>query len=455
MHHFKWFLFFIAQAWSLDSRQLVAVDRSWKNILRCYHVRSEKQHQIGAPGGDVFETLVSSSKSAASATGGVRAMRELFAKRTMDELPPAIRCVAWFGPARFATFGEKGHVCYWRFSANDEYPTNISDDLCSISIRSAVAKQKDRSRAVLQSALVLQATLPATLPPSRDEQASTSESDVGEMSSVCALIVAGGTDGSMYFFDPESDPLEAVPKCLMRVDGAHKGTGSDGRVEAMPFRGALDGLTIFALLSSTVQATFNLRPPQPSINASQAQPTSATVVTFTSRPGMHHGGVISVSENEMYSAESSETKHQLGRAELSVVVVSGGCDGRVRLWRFSAHFIILPATVANKASRQAANTTVFNSTNSPSLSSTEFSGRSWRLAFDKKKKVSTVLPFTICFVNLVSYMYSFRLDLGGAPIKFDTGGFTLNSQAASTVGAFHARSKEAPASWIRRKAIWH
>jgi len=423
-----------AQAWSLDSRQLVAVDRSWKNILRCYHVRPKRKVREEASE-DVFETLVSSSKSAASATGGIRAMRELFAKRTMDELPPAIRCIAWFGPARFATFGEKGHVCFWRFSANEEYPTNLSDDLCTVSLRSAVAKQKDGSRAVLQSALVVEATLPATFPPPSEGQASISKSELGEMSRVCGFIVAGGTDGSMYFFDPESDPLVVVPKCLLRVDGAHNGTGSDGRVEAMPFHGALDGLTSIALLSSTVRATFNLRlqPPisskAPSVHKSNAssgeQSSLATVMIFASRPGMHRGGTLCILDEEVPMPERSERKHQLGRAELNVVVATGGCDGRVRLWRFSACFLILPAMVANKTNNLAAED--LNSTNKNPWSSTDSEGRSWRMILDKKKEVSVQLPLGILIMSLNSFVCPLLLDFSGAHLRFDAAGFTRNS----------------------------
>jgi hypothetical protein len=114
----------------------------------------------------------------------------------------------------------------------------------------------------------------------------------------------------------------------------------------------------------------------------------ATVITFSSQTGMHRGGFLAVSEMEVPTSEKTGKKRPRDRAEVSVVVASGGSEGRVRLWRFSADFTIKPAAdpdATDKPGAAVAAEADFGDSRAPY---TESGGRTWRLVLDKKKGVS-------------------------------------------------------------------
>ena len=138
-------------AWSLDGRTLVAVGRDLKNTMRGFHVRpkgrakgSDSAFELveagdadESSGPDPYAVLVCSGKSAGSARGGIpgRSQWQLFAQRTMDELPPVFRWLQFYGPSKFLTVGEKGHIAFWTMKPNDTYLVSLACSLISSSKR--------------------------------------------------------------------------------------------------------------------------------------------------------------------------------------------------------------------------------------------------------------------------------------------------------------------------------
>lgn len=163
-------------------------------------------------------------------------------------------------------------------------------------------------------------------------------------------------------------------KVSLRVDSCHAGTGGDGRVDAMPFRGAIDGLTSVACLGYVTTTTI----------VATAGTTSATVTTTTSAAKSESGGVAEEQEQEQEEEEEftftsrtgygawgggaltrrvqkrmmqkprakaaenaatagkSKSSTPLGVVRLSSVLATGGQAGLIKTWRLTASFTPVP-----------------------------------------------------------------------------------------------------------------
>jgi len=73
------------------------------------------------------------------------------------------------------------------------------------------AVERSGKRAVLQCAVVLNATLPTRLAVPRAVPASGEAPSGDPVAALCALIITGGTDGTLFVWDPETDPDTSEP----------------------------------------------------------------------------------------------------------------------------------------------------------------------------------------------------------------------------------------------------
>jgi hypothetical protein len=167
-----------------------------------------------------------------------------------------VRCVLWFGPHEFVSLGEKSHVWFWRLKPNSSHGAKGfdagSNAATAIVRKGEGVKQKSGARTVLQCAVVLAAPFPCPLKKPKssikqkqqgdseqqqqqqqnsnvnDESNGSVSSSVGtnkknikakkkaikqktklELVAPAALIVAGGTDGAVYVFAPNSGDVDS------------------------------------------------------------------------------------------------------------------------------------------------------------------------------------------------------------------------------------------------------
>lgn len=149
--------------------------------------------------------------------------------------------------------------------------------------------------------------------------------------------------------------------CVLRWESAHAGAGGDGRKEAAPFRGAVDGITAVQTLAITTTATLNetrftnmddqiedfaddkgfvrrvLEISQVWTSTCAGRPASA--FNNTSSRATNPTVVVREETEEEVNQTALDDFHTCeGSMEVSAIFVSGGSDGKVRLWRAVAFF---------------------------------------------------------------------------------------------------------------------
>jgi hypothetical protein len=134
------------------------------------------------------------------------------------------------------TLGEKGHAWFWTLKPNKAFGANGFDAGSNAAVavikKAATVKQKGGERSVLQCAAVIVGTF--LTPTQQQAQEAPKQKKTGngrksaesgatarvgpgggeevasrELVAATALIVTGGTDGSLYVFAPNSDPPNA------------------------------------------------------------------------------------------------------------------------------------------------------------------------------------------------------------------------------------------------------
>jgi hypothetical protein len=149
-------------------------------------------------------------------------------------------------------------------------------------------------------------------------------------------------------------------ECILRWERAHGGAGGDGREEAAPFRGAVDGITAVQTLAITTTATLHetrftsvddqlkgftdegfvrrvLEISQSWKSTCAGRPASA--FKNASARAAHPVVVVREETEEEANQAAPEVFHTCGGTmEVSAIFVSGGSDGKVRLWRAVSYF---------------------------------------------------------------------------------------------------------------------
>ena len=183
--------------WSLDGRQLVAVARDDKNLLRVFHlfpasyagIAEDAEAEpfasvLGSEGSGHFQPVVqldgrrerSGNKRLAEELDAIlrfaneknvddRPPSQLFAATTLVGLPPIVRAVGWTGAGQFVSVGEKGHTTFWTFSCNDKFITDDAEtEICNVQQKSGSGISSSGDRAVMQCFCIATAALPPSLP---------------------------------------------------------------------------------------------------------------------------------------------------------------------------------------------------------------------------------------------------------------------------------------------------